>query len=324
MEVDGSILASKSVDASYTPFTPIKTTEVEPGVTETHYNGVFLGAEKVWIGDPLRLQLGSGTDILVLHAIIERKLAPGPNQPAPNSSIHLTGDVYAIQQVPHSDPNVPTPASPANNPELPQRLTEDLAFRNAKSIAAQRVASFWKLTAANARVELKDIKGRWYEASIILQILQPKVFEESARNGEIREATLWMNSRGDCLTANRSRSLPTIKQQNNFKHTRREAFGRALPPNAEIRDGLEPPLPDNVDPALEGMTSQSSMDIDPRFDTEDNMDTDEIRVSRPGDVSHSSGIDEFMNLDGMDEHPNSQQMPGFGQEYSQGPSQGYY
>ena len=40
-----------------------------PGVLETHYNGIFLGAERVYIGDPICLHCASGTDILVLHDI---------------------------------------------------------------------------------------------------------------------------------------------------------------------------------------------------------------------------------------------------------------
>lgn len=326
MEVDGSILAAKSVDSSYTPFHPNRTTEPEPGVAETSYDGIYLGAEKIWVGDPLRLHLGSGSDILVLHSIVERKRTSTMNQQPLQQSVHLVGDVYQLQHVNHSNPNVLTPAAPANNPQLPQRLTDDLAFRNARSIPVQKTASYWKLAAAGSRVELDQIKGRWYEASLILPILQPAVFNEAARKGEFREATLWMNSRGDCINSNRPQSAPRLPRQNNFKPTRREAFGPAIPPNAEIRDGVDPPLPDNVDPALEGLTSQSSMDIDPRFETADsNPDGEEIQVPRPGDehMTTNSGIDEFMNLDGMDEQTNSQALPGFGQEYSQA-SQGYY
>ena len=328
MEVDGSILAAKSVDSSYTPFSPNNTTEPEPGVSETSYDGLYLGAEKMWVADPLRLHSGSGTDILVLHSVVERKRTPAASQQKVQQSVYLMGDVYQLQQINHSNPNIPTPASPMNNSQLPQRLTEDLVFRNARSIPIQGMASYWKLTAANSRIELDQIKGRWYEASLILPILQPAVFTDAARKGEIREATLWMNSRGDSINSNRPPSAPKLPRQNILKPTRKEAFGPALPSSAEIRDGVDPPLPDNVDPALEAMASQSStMEIAPRFDTADsnNADGDEIRVSRPGeDLAGTSGIDEFMNLDGIDDQANAQGMPGFGQEYRQGASQGYY
>ena len=330
MEVDGSILAAKSADSSYTPFQPISSIQLDLGISETSYNGIFLGGEKVWIGDPLRLARDAGTDILVLHSITERKRTVHSNTPQIQQSVYLTGDVYQLQRFQHNDLNVPTLASPANNPHLPQRLTEDLTYRNTRTIPARQVAVYWKLLSAQTRLELKDIKGRWYEASLLLPVLQESVFEDSASKGEIQEASLWMNARGDCINANRHPSLPRISWQNVRKETRREAFGPAIPADAEIRDGVEPPLPENVDPALELMASQSSMDIDPKFDTAAGGvgSSDEIRVSRPGELEleeghEGGGIDEFMNLDGMEE--GQSQMPGFGKEYgSQADGRGYF
>ena len=319
MEVDGSILAAKGIDSSYTLLHPIDTTGSEPGFTETGYEGIFLGAEKIWVGDPLRLHPASGTDILVLHSIIERKSKPP--RPTVPATVYLIGDVYQLLQTSHSNPNLPSPASPQNNAQLPQRLTEDLAFRNARSIPTQHTASYWSLLATNTRFELDDIKGRWYEASLILPILQQSVFEDSARKGEIREATLWMNSRGDCINSNRPANLPKLPRENNAALTRLQGYGRALPPNAEIKDGVDPPLPENVDPALEGMASQSSMDINPRFETAENNESDEIQVTRPEQqqLHAESGLDEFMNLD------ESNDIPGFGQEYSsQDVARSYY
>ena len=318
IEVDGSIMAAKSVDSSYSLFQPSRKTEPEPGVIETHYDGMYLGAEKIWVGDPLRLQIGSGADIFVLHSVVERKRTGVPS-PQP---VYLLGDVYQLQRTTHSNPSIPTPASAQNNPQLPQRLTQDLEYRNARSIPTKRIVSYWKLMSTQSRIELNDIKGRWYEASLILPILQQNVFEDAARKGEIQEASLWMNSRGDCINSNRRADLPKMPRENVLRSTRRDAFGRAIPSNAEIKDGVQPPLPDNVDPALEGISvSQSSMEIDPRFETADNNESSEIQVAR-----QEPAIEDFMNLDGMEEQSGSQQMPGFDQEYvSQSQSQsGYY
>ena len=119
-------------------------------------------------------------------------------------------------------------------------MTEDLTYRNARSIPTIYTASFWKLTTVNSRFELNDIKGRWYEASILLPILQQGAFEEAARKGEIQEASIWMNSRGDCLNSNRAPGLPKIPRINVRKATRRDAFGQAVPNNTEIKDGVQP------------------------------------------------------------------------------------
>lgn len=89
LEVDGSILAAKSVDSSYTPLIPKQTVEVADGITETHYEAVFLGAEKIWLGDPIRLGPGPNTDILVVHNIIERSRKPPSPETKPSTDLHF-------------------------------------------------------------------------------------------------------------------------------------------------------------------------------------------------------------------------------------------
>ncbi|KAK5115623.1 hypothetical protein LTR85_009794 [Meristemomyces frigidus] len=319
MEVDGSILAAKAIDATYTPFGLSKTTEPEPGVTEKHYDGIFLGAEKMWAGDPIRLTIGSGTDIMVLHSVVERKRTSAMGQQVIQQSCHLVGDIYTLVTVNHTNPSLPTPAAASNNPQLPPRLTEDLAQRNARSIPAKRTASYWKLIAAQRRLELNDVKGRWYEASILLPVLQQGQYEEAARKGEVQEASLWMNSRGDCQNSNRPANAPKVSKFNVRKETRREALGRAIPPDAEIMDGVDPPTDDNVDPTLGSGSSGEVMEIDRRFETAEGLGRGQHGAQSA--TESGGGLDEFMNLDDIDDHS---QLPGFGQEYGSQPAQGGY
>jgi hypothetical protein len=318
-QVDASILAAKAIDSTYTPFGLNSTTQPEPAVEVKHYDGIFLGAEKIWAGDPVRLFIGSGTDIMVVHDVVERKRMSANGQQVLQQSCHLVGDVYMLATVTHSNPALPTPAAPNDNPHLPQRLTEDLANRNAGSIQARRLASYWKLMSTQQTIQIHDIKGRWYEASILLPLLQQHAYEESARKGEVQEASLWMNSRGDCLNSNRPPNLPKVPKINIRKETRREALGRAVPPETQIVDGVQPPPPENVDPSLEdavGGDTSEVVDIDPRFKT-----ADAGAGEQPGG-DQSVGLDDFMNLDaGLD---GQDSMPGFGQEYASQPSQGGY
>ena len=307
LEVDGSILAAKSVDSTFTPFGQIQTVEPEPGVTDSYYQGIFLGGEKVWVGEPVRLAAVTGTDILVVRSIVgQRKTAAMTGQIIQQSTF-LVGDMYSLVNIQHNDPNIPTPAAPSMNPHLPERLTQDLAYRNSHSIRVKRIASYWKLVQTNRRVELSSVKGRWYEASILLPILQEKeAYDNMAARGDIQEASLWMNSRGDCQNANRPPNAPKVGSQNIRKPTRREAIGHAIPVNAEIVDLMQPPqLPvqqSNVDPALSDAGAQG-LNIDPRFDTS----------QRAGD----GDMEQYMNLDSHAD------MSGFGQQYG-GPSQGFY
>lgn len=306
MEVDGSILAAKSIDSTYTPFGQNQTLEVEPGVSETHYDGIYLGGEKIWAGEPVRLAIGSGTDIMIVHSVVERRKTAAMTGQIIQQSMHFLGDLYSLSNVQHSDPNIPTPAAQKMNPQLPDRLTQDLAYRNARSIQVNRVASYWKFMRGQARIDLDAVKGRWYEGSILLPILQGQAnFDNMSAKGDIQEASLWMNSRGDCQNANRPSNLPKIRSQNIRQPNRRDAFGAALPASAQIQETTpQQSLQMNVDPALNESSSQS-LDIDPRFDTAQSGGQD------------SAGMEQFM---GLDPHAD---IPGFGQQYGN-QSQGFY
>ncbi|KXT17115.1 hypothetical protein AC579_2001 [Pseudocercospora musae] len=311
LEVDGSIMAAKMVDSTYTLFGKDKVLQPEPGVQEVHYDGIFLGAEKIWVGDPVRLHIGTGTDVMVVHSIMERKrVSPVNPQQVLEQAPYFVGDVYQLATVPHQNVSIETPAAPNRNPHLPARLTEDLMDRNKCTVEVKRVASFWRLTSAQQRVDLNNVKGRWYEATLILAQLHPEVWAEQKRKGEIQEASLWMNSRGDCLNSNRSPQLPRIPRENNRRETRVAALGQAVPQNIQIVDGTDPP------PSNDKMSDP--IDIDPKFETAEDSGT--INVSQP-DGGNDGLVDDFMNLEGMDQ----ESIPGFGQEYgSQGGGHGYF
>jgi hypothetical protein len=78
---------------------------------ETHWNGIYLGGEKIWVGEPIRLRIGSGQDIMILHDIVEKTR---PSYPTGTGSIttYLVGDIYTFSTVMH------TPGR-----ETPQTLT---------------------------------------------------------------------------------------------------------------------------------------------------------------------------------------------------------
>lgn len=347
LEQDGPILAAKSVDSSYTLLGHSKTVEPEAGVTLKTFNGLFLGAEKIWVGDPIRLAGRSSTDVAVVMSIVERVHRSAMGQQLISQDVFLLIDHYTLATVSHTNPNLTTPAAYSNNPQLPHRLTQDLAFRNERSIRTSQTASYWSLVAPQRKLSLNDIKGRWYEASLLLPILQPGVLDKPAQKGEVLETGLWMNNRGDCQNASRPAQLPPLPKPNIRKDTRRAAFGKSIPADAQIEDGVQPPIisrSSNVEPSLQnngaisgGPGSSSSQaislddvgfDIDPRFETiEDSGNQSGRQGSTNTAFGGGDGLDEFMNLDGSgDSQPGQQPLPGFGQDYGSQPqgSNGYY
>lgn len=319
IEVDASILAAKAIDQTYTTFGHTGTAEPEPGVTEAHYDGVYLGAEKMWVGDPIRLVNDQSTDIMVVHSITDRsKRMSHLGQSLTQRALYFTGDVYTLTTAPHNDPTKPSPAAPNNNPQLPQRLIKDLAERNSSSIRIKHQASYWKLRAVAARIKYSEVKGRWYEASLLLPVLRsPAEYDQMKAMGDIQEATFFMNARGDCVNSNRSETDVKLPKQNIWKETRIEAFGRAVPPGAQVTEGFEPPVPENMDPALAsggqaGLGGRMDVDhIDPKWDTAQSADQQQ---------PHTSGDDVDMNtLVNFDD-----ELPGFTQNYDGQNGGGYY
>ena len=228
-EVDASILAAKAVDSTYTLFEKLKTT-TKLGFEERHYNGIFLGAEKIWNGEPIRLHIGSGSDIMVVTDIIEQIPVSisqaGPATAAGHPSIHFVGDVYTYATL--GAPNIKSPPDPPPNPYLPIRMREDMRWRNQILVPATQSYAYWKLIATQSRLDISEIKGRWYETSIVFaESFHGAVKKNEGGNG------IWMNSRGDCTGSGKFVGVR--------KDERTQALGPSIPKGTALVDRLEPP-----------------------------------------------------------------------------------
>ncbi|KAF2838748.1 hypothetical protein M501DRAFT_955621, partial [Patellaria atrata CBS 101060] len=227
-EVDGSILAAKHIDSTYTLFDLVKRVSPNPGLDERWWNGLYLGSEKIWVGEPIRLRTGTNyPNVMVINEILERVQSDFSGAKS-KSSVVLIGDIYTCFTVPVNQ-QLPEPSY------LPLRMQKDLQWRNSVTIPTKQTAIFWKLSSSLSRIELSDIKGRWYETSLIFPILlDTKTFSENVRCGDINDAHFWINGRG-------GPDSDTSKPVGIRKADRREALSRAVPPSTRILDGLQPP-----------------------------------------------------------------------------------
>lgn len=235
-EVDGSIFAAKAIDDSFTLVEPLSNNTATTVTTgERFYNGIYLGGEKVWVGEPIRLRIGGGQDIMIVHHIVER-LKPGSTNTA-SAMIHFVGDVYRFATV-NCVPGFEAP----DTRHLPTRFKQDLDYRNRATIPTKRTVSYWKLVQAKARLGIVEVKGRWYESSVLLPILRgAQDFTQDLRRGEISDVGQWMNGRGD--------SSGTGAPKPGTRHfDRLEAFGKAVPQGTRISKGLDGPPEDNIFP----------------------------------------------------------------------------
>ncbi|KAK4989748.1 hypothetical protein LTR66_006988 [Elasticomyces elasticus] len=298
IEVDGSILAAKAIDATFTPFDLIRSYEPSSGITARHWTGIYLGAEKVWVGDPIRIRAAQqNTDIMVVHNIVEKAEVSSFNGQPLGQTIELVGDTYTLKTVQHGNLNAPVPQA-GKDTDLPCRLREDLRIRNSYTVAAKRQANYWQILKPQTRIPLSEFKSRWYEATLLLPFLVAGDYDTVARKGELTDAGFWMNARGDCNSRESalvpSRGQPTDSR----KRTRIEAFGQAVPAHTQIVDGSEPP-----------QSEPGDIPLDPQFGMPIQGDGVAETMSEAG--GHPGGFEDLMNLDGIDADP----LPGFGHEY---------
>ncbi|KAL8998686.1 MAG: hypothetical protein Q9188_006048 [Gyalolechia gomerana] len=299
-EVDGSIFAAKAVDDSFTLFEPLANNTVTTG--ERIYNGLYVGGEKIWTGEPIRLRVGSGQDIMVVHSIIER-LKPGSTSTS-SASIGLVGDIYKFSTL-QLQPGV----EPPDNRHLPIRLRQDMEYRNRATIQTKRTLSYWRIVQAQARVPITDVKGRWYESSTLLPILKgPDDFSRDLQRGEVGDAGQWMNARGDCNV------VPgNMAPRTGTRHVHRlEAFGKSIPAGTKISRGLDGPPEDQVFPSIASLAAAAAGEGQGQgpmqgVEEEGPKGGKEVAGVSDGD------IEQFMDLDRMEE--------GYVQQYAEGGGQ---
>lgn len=231
-EVDASILAAKSINQSYSLFDKLDTPLAGP--EETFYKGMFLGGEKIWVGEPLRLQGSTNEQIVVMvvKQMIERAPKNVDISKLETSEAMIVGDIYTFSKIP-----MPAQYKDARNwptdPSLPARMAVDVRYRNEVAVSAgKNVWREWKLVERDARKELNDIKGRWYESKLLLPILRTpeQLQQDIQQNGEASDAGTHMNSRVHMMSG------PAVRRKN-----RLATVGSAVPATTKISRGLDGP-----------------------------------------------------------------------------------
>lgn len=179
VEVDASIVVAKEVEGT---FCPLDQLPVSGPNNERYYTGLWFGAEKIWVGEGVRLKprfsqppplppRGESNQVLILRdevlvvtCIFERlgQTTPG------HTNIFLQGDIYLLQPA-RILPNNPAMMSPPYQ-YLPDRMRKDAINRNNVS-AGLGLYSTWELVFAGVTVPMEDVKGRWYESSVLMKDL---------------------------------------------------------------------------------------------------------------------------------------------------------
>lgn len=174
-----------------------------------HYTGVYLGAEMIRVGDPIRVTPTASADSTALDAnaavptppdatlvmLIDQIVAVTPLSPAgpgPGpSGLQFRGSLYrTARSAAHAPPGGAVAAE-----NLGPAFAEELATRNA--IDTDKAMRWWWVQATpglHLRGE-QDVQGRFYVTEKLMSIIDPERYRKWAENGQLEEAPAYLNNR---------------------------------------------------------------------------------------------------------------------------------
>ncbi|KAK5657656.1 hypothetical protein OQA88_2728 [Cercophora sp. LCS_1] len=203
--LEASKMAARAIDATFSTFNKLKEAMTQDGSYKFEFfKGVYLGAEMVWIGDPLRVSLqgirpenhpdapGSSSGVMRVSEI--QLLTPnwqGSEAPAP--ALQFKGPVYRIAHAPATGPS--RPASFADASKLGSAFEQEVSIRNKFDRNKDKRVWGWELITNECTRTEAQVQGRCYVTYKLLSIIEPLKLREALNNGEIMEADKHLNSR---------------------------------------------------------------------------------------------------------------------------------
>lgn len=179
--LDASKMAASKIDYSYSLWS--RTSEDLSG--KVAYYGCFFGAERIEIGDclrlrslPMELSVAGDSAILGLRTIFTSKDYPG--------AVLLCGHIYMLVKGEHAN---------AVPPEtLPLALRDESNWRNSINAASNWR---WILVKENLVLQEASIRGRFYPTHRLMPILDPPRFQHAVQQGQVDDQLQQLNNRMD-------------------------------------------------------------------------------------------------------------------------------
>ncbi|KAF5666054.1 hypothetical protein FHETE_6423 [Fusarium heterosporum] len=181
LALDASKMAAVKIDYSYSLWSKLSE---DPRARTVTYYGCFFGAERVEIGDAMRLRslpadlnVPAETGVLGLRFIFTMKDFPG--------AVFFRGHLY--QLVSEDQPNI------VRDEHLPLAMRSESQWRH--SVGAQR----WRYALVKENVVFKEqsIRGRFYPTHRLMPILNPAEFQNSVAQRRVDDQYAHLNNRMD-------------------------------------------------------------------------------------------------------------------------------
>ena len=185
LNLDASKMAASKIDYSYSLWSALSD---DLGSKTIAYYGAFLGAERIEVGDCLRvgslppeLNMNVHTAILGLRGIFTTTDYPG--------AVFLRGHIYQAVQ---GDARAAAASVVVADENLPVALRDETQWRNQLD-----PAQAWRWALARENVVLKEpsVRGRFYPTHRLLPILDPAGFQAAVAQRHVQEP--YLNNRMD-------------------------------------------------------------------------------------------------------------------------------
>lgn len=211
--LEASKLAAKYINDCYSTFNKLNKSNVSGPQDTFFYEGVYLGAEMIRVGDPVRVVLvsnghnnGAATETNAVMLVSEIATdAHGMN-------VRFKGSLFqTVRAVPPMPPNVIPPES------LGPVFVEEVMSRNEiEKYSKERWG--WALVERDAVRTEVDVLGRFYVTHRLMNIIDPARFTASVQKGVVEDAHAYLNNRAHSGT----------QRFNGPKPTRADTFGLAV------------------------------------------------------------------------------------------------
>lgn len=183
LALDASKMAASKIDYSFSLWSQLE----DPSGKSPRYYGCFLGAERIEVGDGMRLRslpvewnMPSETAVLGLRVILTNRDYPG--------AVFFHGHVYVLAK------GNSMPGNGVPEDQLPAPLRNEVAWRNQVSPGSRWR---WVLVRENAVIKEQSIRGRFYPTHRLMPVLNPASFQQAMQQGQGDDQMLQLNNRMD-------------------------------------------------------------------------------------------------------------------------------
>lgn len=195
--LEASKMAARGINDCFSTFNKLGEGPTPDGtVLVRHYTGVYLGAEMVRLGDPVRVNAPGGANeppgtspCVMLVSEIKVLSSAWGGDPTTPATLQFEGNVYRVVRA--ALPHPPTIIAAEN---LGQAFVEELSVRN-EIERDPNVRWGWHLVERDAVRPDGEVRGRFYVTFKLMALINPKTLEENRARGAVEEAQTYLNNR---------------------------------------------------------------------------------------------------------------------------------